>query len=221
MALDRQVRTQKELDGFFKEHPRSVPILIGDDWFEIRGSSHVEAWESSHVVAWESSHVEARGSSHVEATRFVAIHKHSQQVTLAGGVVIDVLKPTSPTEWCDFYGAPVTDGVAILYKAVRDDYRSGRGLLYEPGKTAEAPDWDGGKAECGRGLHFTAHPSIAQGFDDQATRFVACPVALEDMRPPSEQDSHPSKIKARRVCGPIYEVDRFGKPVVPATAKRA
>ena len=55
---------------------------------------------------------------------------------------------------------------------------------------------------------------MALGFDEgEKRRFIACPVALADMRPPLNGDAYPQKIKARRVCGPIVEVDRRGKPV--------
>ncbi len=55
---------------------------------------------------------------------------------------------------------------------------------------------------------------MAIEFDSKATRFVACPVALADMRAPRADDRYPAKIKARRVYGPIYEVDRYGTPLV-------
>ena len=174
-------------------------------------SAHVEAWESAHVVAWGSAHVEARGSAHVEASQYVAIHQHSDTAQITGGVLIKVPKPTTPIEWCAFYGAKLEGELAILYKAVREDYRSAHGMLYTPGTTPEALDWDGGHAECGGGLHFTADPMTAKvHFDPEATRFVACPVALADIivHPTPE---YPFKIKARRVAAPIYEVDRSGK----------
>ena len=175
--------------------------------------------ESAHVVARESAHVEARESAHVEASQYVAVHQHSESAVVIGGVVIRVRRPTTQVEWCAFYGVDVNGaGSTLLYKAVRDDYRSAHGIQYKPGTIAEAPDWDGGRAECGGGLHFSPRPAMALEFDSQATRFVACPVALDDMRPPSGEDEYPHKIKARRVCGPIVEVDRYAKPVVAATS---
>ena len=157
----------------------------------------------------------ARGSAHVEASQYVAVHQHSDIAVVIGGTVIRVRKPTTSIEWCAFYGVPTNghDGVVILYKAVRDDYRSARGGHYAPGTTYEAEDWDGGQVECGAGLHLSPHPAMAQDFDGDATRFVACPVALEDIRPPRNDDRYPAKVKARRICGPISEVDRDGKPV--------
>ena len=56
---------------------------------------------------------------------------------------------------------------------------------------------------------------MALDFDPDATRFIACPVALADMRSPQSNDHYPNKVKARRVCGPMYEVDRYGEAVTP------
>ncbi len=236
-----KVATQAELEAALKKvaAAKGVPdvqpaiILMRDGWFQIRGSAHVVARGSAHVVARGSAHVEARGSAHVEAresahveawgsahveaTKFVAITKqvdHTGQI--AGGVVIAVQRPTTVEDWCAFYGIPVTDGIAVLFKAVRDDYRSSHGLLYSPGTQPEAPDWDGGRDECGGGLHFSFHPSAARDFDQKATRFLACPVALAEIRAPKTGDAHPNKVKARRICGPIVEVDRYGKSIQTA-----
>ena len=202
------VATQEELETVLKKQSKDgsvIPSLTGTARFVIGGSSHVVAWGSSHVEAWESSHV--------EASQFVAIHRHSLNASIAGnGVLIDVLRPTTVTEWCAFYGVPVNGGHVVLFKAVRDDYRSGHGFSYDPGRAAEAPDWDGGEAECGGGLHFVPHPSMGLEFDREATRFIACPVALADLRPPRADDSYPHKLKARR-CGVVTECDRTGKPL--------
>ena len=154
------------------------------------------------------------------ASYMVAVHKHSQRAVVIGGVVIKVQAPTMPAEWADYYGAQITEGVAIVYKAVRGDLRSARGFQYALGATAEAADWDDGRVECGGGLHFSPTPLHALSFDSAATRFLACPVALADMRAPHALDQYPEKIKARRICGPIYEVDRYGKPVVEKEERR-
>ena len=213
------VATQADLDLVLAEG-NTMPILIGSAWFNVSGSAHVvaresahvEAWGSAHVVAWGSAHVVAWESAHVEASRYVAVHQHSDVAVVVGGTVIRVPKPTTATEWCAFYGVPINgDGIVVLYKAVRDDYRSRHDFAYQPGTIVQAPDWDGGRAECGGGLHFSPYPAMAREFDDKVTRYIACPVALDDLRPPSEGDQFPAKIKARRVCRPIYEVDRAGK----------
>jgi len=175
---------------------------------ELRDSSHAELWGSSHAVLWDSSHAEGHGP-------YPAIHVLSSAASAVGGIIIPVAAPTSPAEWCDYYGIAVLSGIAVLYKAVCDDYLSAHGVSYRPGASPPvAADWDGGTAECGGGLHFSPHPAMAGGFDSSATRYVACPVALSEMRPPRETDEYPNKIKARRVCGPIVEVDRLGRAIV-------
>jgi len=80
-----------------------------------------------------------------------------------------------------YYGAKIQDDKAILYKAVREDFRSAHNFLYEPGTSPGCADWDGGKSECGGGLHFCADPLTAKRFDSEATRFVACPVLLSEI----------------------------------------
>ena len=179
-----------------------------------RGSAHVVARGSAHVVARESAHVVAWESAHVVASQYVAIHRHSTASVVIGGTVIEVKRPVTPGEWAAFYGTPITNDTILVYKALQDDYRSSHGFMYQPGTTVSAPDWDGGQAECGGGLHFSPHPAMALEFDPEATRFMACPVALEDIRAPQESDEYPNKIKARRTSGPIFEVDRTGKAVV-------
>jgi hypothetical protein len=132
---------------------------------------------------------------------------------IRGADRVQIVKLETPVDWCALYGVEVADGVATLYKAVGDDYMSPRGGNYAPGTTVEAPDWDGGRAECGGGLHFSPRPKMALAFNREATRFVACPVALADMRAPCDSDQMPEKCKARRTCGPVYEVDRDGERV--------
>ena len=86
------------------------------------------------------------------------------------------------------------------------------GLFYKVGQTVAAPDWDGGKMECGGGLHFSPRPSMTIAFHSGAKRFVACRVKLSDIRKPKKGDQYPQKIKAR-ACDVIGEVDRHGRPV--------
>ncbi len=181
----------------------------GSAHVEARSSAHVDAWGSAHVEAWGSAHVVARDSAHVEASKWTSVRKMlSHTGAIEGGIVIVEPEITTPEDWCAYHGGIVRDGVAILYKAVRDDYRSAHGFLYQVGSTATCDDWDGGEKECGGGLHFCASVGQALSFDDQATRFIACPVALKDMRSPRPDDEYPNKIKASRICGPIMEVER-------------
>ena len=186
-----------------------------------RESAHVEAWESAHVEAWESAHVEASaaaflvlfGASRATATAQVVVQRHSKIATVEGGIVVDIAVPTTPETWCDWYGVAVSNSIATLYKAVRDDYQSAHGVSYAPGTMPAAPDWDGGQIECGAGLHFSPRPLMAKAFDSEATKFLACPVRLTDMRCPSRTDDYPAKIKAKGCCGPVVEVDCYGTPI--------
>ena len=200
---------------------------------EARGSSHVVAWGSSHVEAWGSSHVEAWGSSHVEADgaaslrvfdrvsgkagRQVVIQRHSKLTKIDGGIQIDVELPATAADWCAWHGVKVVDGVAMVYKCVNDDFRSKRGGDYTPGTIPAAPDWDGGAKECGGGYHFSPSAAATRQFAS-GPKFLACPVALTDMRAPKLDDSYANKIKAAKCCGPVVEVDIYGKPVKAVAA---
>jgi predicted DNA-binding transcriptional regulator AlpA len=204
----------------------------GSSHVEARGSSHVVARESSHVVARESSHVEAAAAaqvaahdrSQVQAGQHNAVTDHGPSTTIKGGVIITPPAITTAEAWCEWYGVEVLDGIATLFKAVDDEYRSswqlpgGGRLAYTPGSTPEAPDWDGGAAECGGGLHFSPSPGGAKGFNYSATRYVACPVALADMAV-HHPAIYPAKVKARCVAAPgCYEVDAAGRRIEVAEA---
>jgi hypothetical protein len=197
-----------------------------------RGSSqpHVVAWGSSqpHVVAWGSSQAEFNASGYVQASLFglvvgtvsagVSVLIRGTKAKIEGGKQTKYQIRTAEA-WCDYYGIPVVDGVATLYKALHEDFRSPHDFSYRPGTSPEADDWDGGQEECGGGLHFSPSPIAAAEFLADARRFVACPVALADMRPPADDDDYPQKVKARRVCGPIIEVDRYGRPVTSEASR--
>jgi hypothetical protein len=194
-----------------------------------RGNSSVVAWENSSVEARENSSVEARGNVFIrlfaalkiKASARVIIGKTGEAKSLEGGVIVDQPAPKTPEEWCEFYGVPVEDGVAILYKAVDAKFQSPHGGDYTPGAQPRAHDWDGGAAECGGGLHFSPSVSAALEFHRSAERFLACPIALTDMRGPRAGDQYPQKVKAAGCCAPVWEVDRKGKRVEAATEQAA
>jgi hypothetical protein len=192
-----------------------------------RGSSSVEAWGSSRVVAWESSRVVAWESSSVVAWGLVSLHGwgkitaklsakcsvhiHSKSAKITGGVQIDATI-NSPKEWCDYYGVTVKNGMALLYKGVEKEYRSAHkySFQYLPGAIPEAPDWDGGKQECGKGLHFSPHPKMTKEFITNPAHYLGCWVRLSEIAIHMD-GSYPQKCKAKRVCRPIFEVDEDGK----------
>ena len=146
---------------------------------------------------------------------------HSPAADVQGqGHIIPIPPIVTAQDWITYYGAalsPTDPEVVILYKAVRDDYHSAYGFLYAFGTMPQAPDWDGGRDECGGGLHFCSTPSAAHDFDNQATRFMACPIRVADIVI-HQSPSYPTKIKAPGVCAPIWEVDRFGNPLVLDTS---
>ena len=181
-----------------------------------RGSSQprVEARESSQprVVAWGYVQLSIFGKVAVTASKLVAILAHGIGAKIKGGHTTKV-KIDTPRAWCDYYGVAVARGVAILFKAVREDYHSPHGADYSPGGMPIASDWDGGKKECGGGLHFSPSPKMALEFFEDAKKFIACPVAIKDMRAPQPSDDYPQKIKAKGCCGPTSEVNDDGEAV--------
>ena len=190
----------------------NIAVVRFPDWITLGGSAHVEARGSAHVEAWGSAHVEARESAHVEASKLVAVHRHGSTPVVTGGVIIQVDKPKTAGEWLDFYGVPTVDGIAVLYKAVDDKCVSPHGLAYEPGTIPSAPDWDGGKAECGGGLHFSPAPFMALTYASDAKRFIACPVLVSEIVVHPDA-TYPDKVKAPRCIAPVWEVDRYGNEV--------
>ena len=171
-------------------------------------------WVSSHSVLWESSHAELWESSHAVGHKYNSITLHGQKVHCKGGVQIHIPDSFTAREWCDFYGVEIKKGVATLYKGLDADYSTGnarsRGLFYQPRATPIALDWDGGKAECGGGIHLSPTPRHTLEFNYTAKIFMAFPVKLSQIQP-YKNAQYPAKVKVKTVCAPIYEVDIDGK----------
>lgn len=132
---------------------------------------------------------------------------------IIGGVVVDhTQEPSDPAAWCEWHDVPVTDGKAVLHKAVRDDWTTGSDYDYEPvyapGAELEAPDWRDNNF-CGRGLHFSPRTWEARRYHPKSTRFVAVEVDVADLRP---LPGFAPKAKAPR-CRVLYEVNIDGQPV--------
>ena len=204
-----EVKTQQELNKAFNDNSEKEIRLVGNGSFEIRDSSQVRACDSSQVTAYGSSQVTAYGSSQVTATKYVAVTQQDKQAKIKGGVLIKLPTIRTAHQWCDFYDVPIKAGIAILYKALRNDYKTSRGFLYAPNTTPSAPDWDGGEQECGGGLHFSPKPFMALAFDNEATKFMACPVLVKEIKV-HKNPSFPGKVKAPRIFKPCYEVDING-----------
>ncbi len=198
----------------------SSVVAWGNSSVEARGNSSVVAWENSSVEARENSSVEAWGNVfirlfsaiRIKASASVVVMMHGEAKSLSGGRKLKAAKPKTAKAWCAHWGVEVKKDVALLYKAVNADYNSPRGMSYAPGSIPVAPDWDGGKAECGGGLHFSPSPAMARSFHSGAKRYMACPVALSDIAVHPDGD-YTEKVKARGCCSPCFEVDKHGKPI--------
>jgi hypothetical protein len=138
--------------------------------------------------------------------------RHGPGVVVSGGTATDAARPRTAEEWCAYYGVPLNNGIAVLYKAVDEKFESYHGTSYRPGSEPRAPDWDGGDQECGGGLHFSPRPTFALPAPTDDMRFVACPVRVEDIAF-HPNGIYPDKVKAAGVCGPVFEVREDGSPV--------
>ena len=220
-----EVRTQAEADAAVAK--REVEIhVFANVTLAFSGSSQprvvcsgssqprVECSDSSQprVECYGFTQIAVQGSVHVTATAEVRIRIDGGNPDISGGVAYRVVPPKTPAEWCACYEAMVNDGQAVLFKAVHDDFRSAHNFAYVPGTIPVAPDWGGGIAECGSGLHFCSQPFIASGYDTSATKFIACPVSLSDMAV-VDNPQYPDKIKAKGCCGPVWECDEDGNPI--------
>ncbi len=191
----------------------------------------VECYDSSQprVVCYGTSQprVDAKGNAQLSVAGPVQVIAGNNnavltdgKATVSGGKIFTVLPILNGQDWCDTYGVPTKDGVAILFKAVGADFKSPRGGDYTPGSTRSAPDWDGGKQECGGGLHFSPRPSAALAFNIGAERFVACPVAVKDISVHPDA-RYPSKIKASGCCSPVWECTIDGEIVASQETAKA
>jgi hypothetical protein len=197
---------------------------------EASGTATVKAWDRATVEASERAHIRAWGRAKVRAVDGVTIEAWDRASVVAGDTVTaeawgaatvtragepdEDPKPASITtaeQWCSLYGVEVDEGVAILYKAVGPDFRSRHGTSYEPGRRPAAPDWDPEGGKCGGGLHFSPRPYLALEFTRKAGRFVACPVRLDEIA--GWGGPYQSKVRAKGVCAPVYEVDENGQPL--------
>ena len=179
-------------------------------------SPRVEAWGTSSpsVVAWGFSSVYAKGAVKGTATEKVTI-RTTGKVAITGGIQIDVSWST-PREWCDFYGVRVVDDIAYVYKGVNDQYRSPHGGAYTPGTTPRINNFHKGLIECGPGaLYFSPHPRMTREFFSNASKFLLCPVRLDEIAVHPNGD-YPQKIGAAGCCGPVVECDEDGE-IIPIT----
>jgi hypothetical protein len=185
---------------------------FGEAAVEARDTCFVEAEGLAHVRAFGASVVRAGGQATIEAGDGVSVTVHGTTVNVHGGRVTQAAVPQTAEEWCAHYGVTIEDGVAVLYKAVDDDFVSHHGTSYRPGTEPRATDWDGGQAECGGGLHLAPRPGLALPRSYGARRFVACPVRVADIAIHAN-GLYLGTAKVPEVCAPVYEVDALGQPV--------
>jgi hypothetical protein len=184
------------------------------------GSAQVTAYGSAQVRAYGSAQVTAYDSAQVTASKFCAITiPMDSHVGCKGGVLIRVRPVRTLREWCDYWNAKVTGtgktATVRLYKATLAGHKSPHGMTYVPGTTVTAPDWDGGTAECGYGLHACSDPILSAGYVSATVQhYVVLSVRLTDCRKPQVSDSYPNKLKFR-TCKVVTECDAWGKIITP------
>ena len=174
-------------------------------------SATVWAYDSATVSASDSATVRASDSATVSAAKCVAVHQHSRHAAITGGHLIVVPDIATVDDWFDYHGVNATDGHVVLYKAVDDQLRSGRGMPYPLGEVVEAPDWSP-VDECGGGLHLCATAHHATAYFPSASRWLACRVAVADLVVITDGNGQSDTVKARRV-EVLHEVDIHGRPV--------
>jgi len=156
--------------------------------------------------------IRVRGAVTGTATANVSLHIWKES-HIDGGkqTIIDL---STPTDWCEYYGARVEDGQAIVYKAVERGYMSYHGVKYEPGTMPRDEKWDGRGRECaaGGGLNFSPTPRHTHRFVSSPKHYLECRVALSDMVVHFD-GRYPEKICAPAVVAPMVEVDVNGKRV--------
>ena len=184
------------------------------------GSASVAAYGSARVKAWDSTSVAAHGYCFIDHRSDVPARASAHvSVNLWNGATCEggrqqVVSLATAQDWCEYYGARIEDGNAIVYKAVGADYKSRHGVTYEPGTMPTDPAWDGKGREFakGGGLDFSPTPRHTHKFVTSPAHYLECRIALDEMVVHFE-GSYPEKCCAPRVVAPLVEVDVDGVPV--------
>jgi len=174
------------------------------------GSATVTATGSATVTAYGSATVTAYDSATVTAGDRVAVHKLSKAAKITGGVIIERPDLRDTQGWLEYHGIPITkSGKVVLFKAVDDNFKSGYGWDYSPGSKPVPEKWIP-ENSCGDGLHLCPTPFHALRCMNEATRFVACTVAVADIVTITEYDGSSDKCKVAKILKCV-EVDIEGK----------
>ena len=205
----------------------SSAVLRGSSRAVLRGSSSAVLRESSSAVLRESSSAEAYGYSMVQARGPKVSLTASDQVAVnlwggakAKGGRQQIVTLASPKDWCDYYGVRVEDGCAIVYKGVREGYRSSHGVVYAPGTIPSDPVFsNAGECERGGGLNFSPTPRHTHDFESNPAHYLECRVRLEDMIVRFD-GTYPQKVQAKECAVPVVEVNVDGEPIVSAPAEQ-
>ena len=214
-VIDGHIEVSAKVD--FYAYDSATVRAYGSATVTAYGSATVRASDSATVTASGSVFVRLFRALSVKASVGVIIAKHAtSNAKIEGGQVIACETFKTPAEWCVYYGVDVVDGIATVYKSLNADFTSPHGTRYAPGDSPEAPDWDGGKAECGGGLHFSPSPMMAEGFHTGA-KWMACQVRLDEMAVHPDGE-YRQKCKAKRALSCV-EVDIHARPIpVPNVA---
>lgn len=192
------------------------------------GESFIEVRDDARVHAHGTAVVHAYGGD-ITATARCVVYRHTNWPEISGdGHVIDVTKDSvrggepipDRTKWAALHGVQVRPGagpdgqdLAVLYKAVGDNYTTGvewdRPTVWTVGATVVAEDWEPDNW-CGHGLHLSPYIDQAVAYHSRATKFLRCVVPLDEVYPIGENNTSNAKCKVRSVLVEA-EVDRFGQ----------
>jgi len=126
-----------------------------------------------------------------------------------------VTLPDTAEEYCDFYGIKIVDGKAIVYKAIRNDWKNfwDQSFTYEVGKSYTANCDPNRDVQCSHGLH-VSHMAWAIVFGRQYRdfRIIECAVPLSKIVVPKNTDGkvRTSELTVLREV-PIEEWGLYGK----------
>jgi len=191
---------------------QSTVEACGQSTVEAYGQSTVRAYDQSTVRAYGQSTVEAYDQSTVEAYGNAGCIIHSPNAK-AKGNILDLSKyPQTPEDWLKSYGVEIKSGYAILFKGTQKDFGTRNNVKYVPGSRVIAPGWLEENIECGNALHFCPAPFICKRFIEEPKHFVACKVAVKDIRVYQGTPSYPDKIRAKQ-CEALYECDINGNEI--------